>query len=80
MDASRSDQQNKPNAIHVPNHLVLRIAAKAQVDPKTLRRLLNGDTIRGMGEERIRAAIAEIVPRLLDALPPQRVYVNDAPK
>jgi hypothetical protein len=39
---------------------VLRVAAEAQVDPRTVRRYADGQNVRGLPAERIAAALVQL--------------------
>ena len=39
---------------------IMGIAAKASCDPRTVRRFLDGETVRELAAERIRAAMKEL--------------------
>jgi len=42
-----------------PHHVVIRIAAAAGADPRTVRRVLNGEDVRGLVRERIDKALKD---------------------
>ncbi len=43
----------------IPHHVVIRIAAAAGADPRTVRRVLNGEDVRGLVRERIDKALKD---------------------
>ena len=44
----------------VPSHVIIRLAAAAQVCPATVRKVLNGKPTRAMGRERVLIAIERL--------------------
>jgi hypothetical protein len=53
----KSNITNSPPSPVVPNHVIIRLAAAAQVCPATVRKVLNGAPTRAMGRLRVLRAL-----------------------
>lgn len=49
----------EPRTKHLPHHVVIRVAAAASADPKTVKRFCEGAAVRGMVAERIEKALSQ---------------------
>jgi len=52
-----ADTATVPNRARVPNHVVVRVAAAASADPKTVRKVIAGEPVRGGVYDRICAVL-----------------------
>ena len=48
----------EPRTKHLPHHVVIRLAAAADADPKTVKRFAEGHAVRGRVAERIEKALS----------------------